>query len=161
MHDFLHDFNNRLSGGSFTWPDDFPNVWIGTTVENQKEADLRIPLLLKTPAHVRFLSCEPLLGGLHPILRIDSRGRDLTSLPGLWSEDDSCIHWIIVGAESGHGAREMQEDWVRELRDKCSANRIAFFYKQRLQDGKKITMPMLDGVIHNAMPNGHKRSKEE
>ncbi|MDZ4308406.1 phage Gp37/Gp68 family protein [Allopontixanthobacter sp.] len=113
-----------------------PNVWLGTSVEDQKRADERIPHLLATPAAVRFLSCEPLLGPvdlslgrLHgPLSHYCSRhfprkdcGCD-RQLPGL--------DWIIVGGESGSGARPMQPDWARSLRDQCADAGVPFHFKQ-------------------------------
>ena len=90
------------------------NLWIGTSVENQEEADRRIPLLLTVPAKVRFLSCEPLLG---PV--------DLRSyLHG--------IQWVIVGGESGAGedTRPMDPEWAQSLRDQCQFEQVAFHFKQ-------------------------------
>lgn len=113
------------------WP--LQNVWLGTSVENQKWADVRIPQLLGTPAAVRFLSCEPLLGPLN--LRtgryaMPPDGEILgTSLNG--------IDWVIVGGESGPGARPMHPDWARSLRDQCAAAGVPFLFKQwgEWQDG--------------------------
>lgn len=93
------------------WPN---NVWLGTTVENQEWADKRLPQLLASPAKVRFLSCEPLLGSL-----------DL----GCYTKKKG-IHWIIVGGESGPGARPMHPTWVRGLRDFAVKQGIAFHFKQ-------------------------------
>ncbi|HVU18479.1 MAG TPA: phage Gp37/Gp68 family protein [Candidatus Didemnitutus sp.] len=93
------------------------NVWIGTTVENQKFAELRLPHLLALPASVRFLSCEPLLG---PI--------DLTKWIG--SGAGFPIDWVIAGGESGPKARPMHPDWARGLMRQCQANEIAFHFKQ-------------------------------
>jgi len=114
----------RLSiGGIIAKPLD--NVWLGVSVEDQARADERIPLLLQTPAAVRWISAEPLLG---PI-----------SFEGCWVEyADPAIHenwlerldWIVVGGESGPGARPMQLDWVRSLRDQCHAVGTPFFLKQ-------------------------------
>lgn len=107
------------------WP--LPNVWLGTSVENQKEADERIPLLLETPAAVRFLSCEPLLGPVdleftaqyeHP----DNEGYGVTAIKGL--------DWVIVGGESGPNARPMHPDWAEGLRDQCEEYGVPFFFKQ-------------------------------
>ena len=97
------------------------NVWYGTSVENQEYADKRIPELLKVPAKVRFLSCEPLLGPV--TLRRWVR-------PSLgWAPDP--IQWVIVGGESGHDARPMHPDWAWSLRDECqAAGDVAFFFKQ-------------------------------
>ncbi len=102
----------RLSPWQGEWP---KNVWLGTTVEDQVRADLRVPILLRVPASVRFLSCEPLLG---PV--------DLSVLVGA----ERHIHWIIAGGESGPGARPMDPTWVRRLRDFCRASHIAFHFKQ-------------------------------
>lgn len=88
------------------------NVWLGTSVENQAAADERVPALLRPRPAVAFLSVEPLLG---PV--------DLSP----WLER---IDWVIVGGESGHGARPMHPDWVRALRDQCVAAGVPFFFKQ-------------------------------
>jgi protein gp37 len=87
------------------------NVWFGTSVEDQRRADERIPILAKVPAAVRFLSCEPLLG----------------PIPDL---DLSAIDWVIVGGESGPGARRMDVAWARSLRDQAKRTRTSFFFKQ-------------------------------
>lgn len=126
------------------WPDApspiLPNVWLGTSVEDQKTADERIPHLLKVPAMVRFLSCEPLLGPVD-LTRFKINGGDafrnaLTGTqivgPPDFIELDNLpkIHWVIAGGESGPGARPMHPDWVRSLRDQCQAAGVAFFFKQ-------------------------------
>jgi len=112
------------------WP---KNVWIGTSVENQHFADIRIPQLHDIPAPIRFLSCEPLLG---PI--------DLSQF--------TRISWIIAGAESGHKARPMSEEWVRSLKNQCVERNIPFFYKQNAVNGKKLPLPVLDGQQWAEMP---------
>lgn len=106
-------------------PEILPNVWMGTSIENQKAADERIPELLKVPAAVRFLSCEPLLGAinLRKWLMIQ------TDLDGN-TRGFGYLHWVIAGGESGHGARPMHPDWVRSLRDQCVAAGVPFFFKQ-------------------------------
>ena len=91
------------------------NVWIGTTVENQEMADRRIPELLRIPARVRFLSCEPLLG---PIRIKDALRCDVP------------IHWVICGGESGRKKRKMDLEWARSLRAQCVGEGVAFFMKQ-------------------------------
>jgi protein gp37 len=114
-----------------------PNVWIGTTVENQAMADKRIPELLKIPARVRFLSCEPLLeavdlknvGCTHPSrwpLYDCLIGKDV---PGPLVHD-ARVHWVIAGGESGPGFRPSNPDWARSLRDQCKAANVAFHMKQ-------------------------------
>ncbi|WP_084020233.1 DUF5131 family protein [Mycobacterium avium] len=111
------------------WP--LPNVWLGVSAENQQWADIRIPALLATPAAVRFVSAEPLLG---PI--------DVGQSLAKWYPDDSqpwlgdrlwardVLHWVIAGGESGIRARRMDPDWVRALQEQCHRAGIAFFFKQ-------------------------------
>lgn len=100
------------------WP---ANVWVGTSVENQDQAEKRIPYLLDVPARVRFLSCEPLLG---PVDLTD--GALYTRIGGAISY----IDWVIAGGESGPGARPMHPDWARGLRDQCQAAGVAYLFKQ-------------------------------
>lgn len=102
------------------WGDGWTNVWLGTTAENQAEADRRIPHLLAVPAARHFLSCEPLLGPVN-ITRWLTDGRD-QAIPEL--------DWVIAGGESGPGARPMHPDWARSLRDQCQAAGVPFFFKQ-------------------------------
>lgn len=123
-HPYLLEWN------SFEWP--LPNVWLGTSVENQEEACKRIPFLIKVPAAVRFLSCEPLLGPLDlTFLRQTSvSGIDALSNHPIGSPDKPFIDWVIAGGESGPGARPMHPDWVRSLRDQCAGANVPFFFKQ-------------------------------
>lgn len=100
------------------WP--LPNVWLGTSVENQAEADKRIPWLLQCPAAVRFLSCEPLLGPVD--IAVPWAGEE--TLPTVQ------VDWVICGGESKAGARPMHPDWARGLRDQCQAAGVPFFFKQ-------------------------------
>lgn len=109
------------------------NVWLGVSVEDQKRADLRIPALLDTPAPVRFLSCEPLLGpvDLGAPLGVDTGARTFGISTESWAPiAPPLIDWVIVGGESGAGARPMHPDWTRRLRDQCSAAGVPFFFKQ-------------------------------
>jgi protein gp37 len=107
----------------FTWP--LPNVWLGVSVENQKFADIRIPYLLRTPAAVRWLSVEPLIGplnlryGQYAMPDGETYG---TSLDG--------IDWCVLGGESGPGARPMHPDWARFVRDQCQSTGTPYFFKQ-------------------------------
>lgn len=147
------------------WP--LPNVWLGVSVENQRAADERIPLLLQTPAAVRFLSCEPLLGpvDLKPYLEPYIRTKHDGSKRGtVWA--DPGIDWIIVGGESGPGARPMHPDWVRSIRDQCKAAEVPFFFKQWgewklswmageyqwMRVGKKAAGRLLDGRTWDEFP---------
>lgn len=99
------------------------NVWIGTTVEDQKRADERIPQLLSIPARVRFLSCEPLISNLDIV---DSE----SGWPLVDSSGNHQINLVICGGESGPKARPMHPDWARSLRDQCQAAGVPFFMKQ-------------------------------
>lgn len=110
-----------------------PNVWLGATVVNQKEADRDIPKLLQIPAKVRFLSIEPMLGpiDLCHLPSISGIGRHLNSLFESFGSDIPIkIDWVIVGGESGHNARPMHPDWARDVRDQCSDAGVQFFFKQ-------------------------------
>lgn len=98
-----------------------PNVWIGTTVENQNYADQRIPHLLEIPAKVRFLSCEPLVG------QVDIR--HIRQADNQWFPMQH-IHWVIAGGESGGQAQPSHPDWFRSLRDQCKMAGVPFFFKQ-------------------------------
>lgn len=127
-----------LPAGMFHFGGPWPNVWLGTTVENQEEADRRIPHLLATPAAVRFLSCEPLLAGLklYSYLRCPSCGYSPLDC-AIHGDHRLCgdgpgpgIHWVICGGESGPGARPMHPDWARSLRDQCVAAGVPYFFKQ-------------------------------
>lgn len=126
----LHEAMGAGSSLALRWLNGTPpaNVWIGTTVEDQQHADERIPHLLRVPARVRFLSCEPLLGpvDLRPhIGLIGGAARDLAVVQGI-----PLIHWVICGGESGPKARPMHPDWARSLRDQCAAAGVPFFFKQ-------------------------------
>lgn len=112
-----------------TLPCPQPNVWIGTSVENQQAADERIPHLLNTPAAVRFLSCEPLLGPLNLSAYF---GGPYVALPGDVIEPNYNfgVHWVIVGGESGHGARPMAIHWARDIVQQCGKANIPVFMKQ-------------------------------
>lgn len=113
------------------------NIWLGVTVCNQAEAKEKIPILMRIPARMRFVSIEPMLA---PI--------DLDSVPfkysdgffgsalrwyhlphGSWSKDYPALNWVICGGESGPGARQMHSDWVRSLRDQCVEAGVPFYFK--------------------------------
>lgn len=110
-----------------------PHVWIGTSAEDQRRADERIPHLLNIPARVRFLSMEPLLGPMDIAAAAYGEGRPRPSAAvqtGQMSNALHGIHWIIVGGESGADARPMHPDWPRGVRDQCQAAGVPFFFKQ-------------------------------
>jgi protein gp37 len=121
----------RSAWGNDEWP---ANVWLGTTVEDQKRADERIPELLKIPARVRFLSCEPLLEEVK--IRLSDYGSCFHE--GYEGRDDEADHrqcvshldWVIVGGESGGGARPFDLAWARSLVNQCKAANVACFVKQ-------------------------------
>lgn len=128
-----------LEDGDY-WRRPLPNVWLGTSVEDQQRADERIPALLDTPAAVRFLSCEPLLG---PVT-ISRWLADPDSTDDGWTyrcqahgmpectQEPSCsgVQWVIVGGESGTGARPMAIEWSRDIVDQCQAADVPVFVKQ-------------------------------
>jgi protein gp37 len=111
------------------------HIWWGVSVENRKHGLPRLELLRATPAKTRFLSIEPLLEDLGEI--------DLTG-----------INWVIVGGESGHGARPMDVAWVRNIRKQCRQRNIPFFFKQWGGVRKSSTGRALDGRHYDEMPNG-------
>lgn len=159
-------FNWTTHNKTGLWP--LPNVWLGVTVENQAVADDRIPLLLQTPAAVRFVSVEPMLApvDIHDFLH---------PCKVHCSDDIPAIDWVICGGETGPGARPMHPDWARSLRDQCTAAGVPFFFKkwgewisigeQAVDDGNWITIGqtmkrvgkksagrMLDGREWNEIP---------
>jgi protein gp37 len=138
--------------GQDEWQFPLANVWLGTSVEDQARADDRIPELLETPAAVRFISAEPLLEEVTIWAFLQGEVRD-KSLAILGGPPMPGLDWCITGAESGNGARPMQEAWVRSLRDQCSAAGVSFFYKQKLKAGKKVGLPVLDGRQWKEFPD--------
>lgn len=110
------------------WTD---NIWLGVSVETQKYVH-RIDYLRQVPAHIRFLSCEPLLGPLD---------LDLTG-----------IHWVITGGESGPKHRPIKEQWVVSIREQCDASKVAFFHKQWGGVRPKSNGRLLQGKTYDAMP---------
>lgn len=160
----LPDFVDWLAA----WIEGSPpaNVWLGATIVNQEEADRDIPKLLATPARVRFLSMEPLLGPVDLQKHLWRRvrpdewmgappGHDMDPEPqGVPLERVTGIDWVIVGSESGHGARRdpAMIDWVRALRDQCTAAGVAFLWKQDANRGRKIPSPLLDGRTWQEFP---------
>jgi len=112
-----------------SWP---TNVWMGVSIENMDYA-FRADDLRKVPAHVRFLSCEPLLGSLREL-------------------DISNLHWLISGGESGPKSRPVEIDWLRELRDKCLESKVPYFFKQWGGTNKKASGRILDGITWDQFP---------
>ena len=114
---------------TLSWPN---HVWMGTSVESSNYYE-RIRQLQRIPAKVRFLSCEPLLG---PLKRMPLAN----------------IHWVIVGGESGPGARSMQGTWVMEIKQQCEVRDVPFFFKQWGGTNKKEAGRELDGTTWDQMP---------
>jgi hypothetical protein len=144
------------------------NIWMGVSVENQEQADLRIPLLRQSPAMNLWISAEPLLGEVHLRQHLHQ------------------IRWVVVGGESGSGARPCSPEWVRDLRDQCNSSNTPFFFKQwgewgpapftnhipdlaigghnpeirkvgesyMIRCGKKKAGDLLDGLQHHEFPEG-------
>ncbi|NBJ13238.1 phage Gp37/Gp68 family protein [Microvirga arsenatis] len=168
----------RISGAEENWSP-LRNVWLGVSAEDQTRANERIPDLLATPAAVRWVSAEPLLGPID-FMRIN-RPAPLGSMSALLCEEDqrAWLNWIVVGGESGPGARPMHPDWARSIRDQCATAGVPFFFKQWgnylpagqcMADGrpwspvggpslhavKALTGRLLDGVEHNQYPGASK-----
>lgn len=155
-----------------TWP--LPNVWLGVSVEDQGTADERIPLLLDTPAAVRFVSYEPALGPVDFRSYLGACNCSVECEEGAGMHAGSCpatrprIDWVIAGSESGPGARPAELQWFRDARDQCAAAGVSFFFKQWVGDkysagevardrierrGRvKVSLPVLDGRQHMEWP---------
>jgi protein gp37 len=121
------------SGLPSDWDSGWPNVWLGTSVENQKRADERVPLLVSVPAIIHFLSVEPLLGPIQ-----------FQSLAG--------VEWVIVGGESGPAARPVLEPWVIDIQAQCQAGGVKFFFKQWGGVDKKSAGRLLRGRVFDEVP---------
>lgn len=134
----------RVKGRFPDWP--LPNVWLGTSVEDQRAADERIPHLLATPAAVRFLSCEPLLGPVdiaQSMSQPEALDAIFSRIAARENRPGGSINWVIAGGESGKNARPMHPDWARSLRDQCAAAGVAFHFKQW---GEWIGLGARDGL---------------
>jgi protein gp37 len=179
------NMSDRFRDRPIFWP--LPNVWLGVSAEDQRRADERIPHLLETPAAVRFVSAEPLLGLINlGMIACPDRAGWLCPLsgehqlqPAHADHRGTHLDWIIVGGESGSGARPMHPDWARSIRDQCQAAGVPFFFKQwgewcptesedqpvykgehrylgnhvhAFRTGKRHAGRQLDGREHNEMP---------
>lgn len=174
----LSGLDRHTEAMSQRWPFPLPNVWLGVSVEDQASADDRIPLLLQTPAAVRWISAEPLLGPVSlPFERIGHWNALAIKSNQPWAT--TRLHWVVVGGESGPKARPMHPEWVRSLRDQCSVAGVPLLFKQwgewapydrsrtdskgleapsALDDplqrvGKRLAGRMLDGVLHDEYPH--------
>lgn len=137
LFDALHRLGSRISPLLLTKRPEFmveevqrlglpAAAWVGVTVEDQRRADERIPWLLRVPAAVRFLSCEPLLGSID----LGLLGTIPKDIAPRYTATYEAIGWVIVGGESGPKARPMHPDWVRSLRDQCREAGVPFLFKQ-------------------------------
>ncbi len=146
--DFALEWLGGSSGAGLAILEDMPHLWLGTSVENQEQADKRIDQLLQIPAQVRFLSIEPLLSSVDLSPWIPAGANMPTHFSTYTSEKAQAqyfdglarsiyisrleigIDWVIVGGESGPNARPMHPNWARTLRDQCAAANIPFLFKQ-------------------------------
>lgn len=126
-------------------------VWAGVSAGTQETADRNVPLLLKIPAKVRFVSAEPLLGPVDVYGWLIRRNPDPPATNWDMSRRQS-VEWVIVGGESGHGARPMHPDWARLIRDQCAAAGVPFFFKQH---GEWLPLSDYDFTIHGADTSKH------
>ena len=144
------------------WPPQM--LWLGVSAEDQKTFDERVPLLLRTPAALRWVSLEPLLGpvnitpfhlyaeeDIQPTGKFRTRdgARQMQFKVG---SEHKALHWVVVGSESGPGRRETDIEWVRSIKDRCVGATVPFFLKQLHQDGKKVALPKLDGRTWDEFP---------
>jgi protein gp37 len=179
MAEFTH-------AGVERWP--LPHVWLGVSVEDQHWTDIRVPALIDTPAAVRFLSCEPLLGPIDLSAWMPTGGarwqcvgchrfyggphRDACpdcGRVGYWTGSHTGnghphgqpIGWVIAGGESGHGARPMHPDWVRGLRDQTTTAGVPFLFKQWGGRTPKAGGRELDGRTWDQFPPRHQASHRQ
>lgn len=141
------------------WP--LPNVWLGVSAEDQKRAELRIPILLETPAAVRFVSLEPLLGPIELFGDAEAPGPAIMRTGSkTWTDlgweydyaNEVGLDWVIVGGESGAGFRPLDLDWARSLRDQCQSAGVPFFFKQIGGRTPKANGRLLDGRTWDQYP---------
>ncbi len=121
--------------------DDMKNIWMGVSVEDQKSAEQSIHLMHFMPDRipVKFVSIEPMIAPVDLEMAIFQK-----KLYG--------IDWVIVGGESGPRKRPLDENWVRKVRDQCKKTGVPFFYKQKFEGNRKISLPELDGETHSEYP---------
>ena len=137
-----------------------PNVYLGVSVEDQKTADERIPLLLQIPAAKRFVSVEPMLDKIWLNYLHYDNTVEVDALKGSHGVlrphegKNAKLSWVIAGAESGGNRRPANIEWFRSLRDQCQSADVPYFLKQMEIDGKIVEMPILDGRVWDQMPGG-------
>jgi protein gp37 len=154
-------------------PDPLPNVWVGTSIENQDWARIRIPKLLETPAAVRFLSAEPLRGPIDLTRLQAANGAFIDALRGDVVSPDGIVYaacpgsldWIIAGGESGPGHRPIDPAWVRSMRDQCTAAGVAFFFKLLCTNANRtsplwLTIASQALALHSTPDRKHSKAKQ-
>ena len=154
----MRQYIKKAAASGIMWP--LPNVWLGTSVENQETADERIPHLMETPAAVRWLSAEPLLA---PITFDSTHESDMVEsnfLSGIAGERvydgrKCALDWVVCGGESGPGFRPMKAGWARSIRDQCALAGIPFFMKQM---AGKAAIP--DDLLIREYPNAISLERE-
>lgn len=143
-------------GDAWNFADSMPNVWLGTSVEDQHRADTRIPELLKVAASTYFLSMEPLLEEVdirqYLLSDYDKAAQDDQLFGPLEGWNRRKIDWVIVGGESGPGARIMKEQWALSIRDQCDEWSTPFHFKQWGGRDKKAAGRVLDGQTYDELP---------
>lgn len=139
MKAFIEWFQSDWLGGpqafATAWPREYQHVWLGVTAESQPMADQRIPLLLRVPAALHWVSFEPLLGAINlDRWLVPVAGYDFDIDGGIWPggrlDPTKRIDWCVVGGETGPNARPMAVEWARSLRDQCKAAQVPYFFKQ-------------------------------
>jgi len=170
MSQYFAGANYRLEIERWLWP--LPNLWLGVTAEDQQRANERIPVLLRIPAAVRFVSIEPMLkpvdltkiitfvcnnpsacyGNLYVSFDTLSGKYYYTGPSGATIKKTTKLDWVICGCETGPGARPMEVDWARDLRNECQEAGVPFFLKAMQVDGKVVKLPELDGQKWDQVP---------
>lgn len=144
------------------WELPLSNVWLGTSVEDQERADQRLPHLCATPAAVRFLSCEPLLGPIRLPFMTEVDGCTCYGGNTVYGHEPRCgiepgpawgnVHWVITGGESGPDFRPADPDWFRSIRDQCQGAGVAYLHKQNGGRTSKAGGRELDGRTWDEYP---------
>ena len=143
--------DNEPTAGDLSWGWPLPNVHLLVSVENQQWAEIRIPALLDTPAAVRGISVEPMLGGIDLCICMVPNRPGYENRACALHGDGQRLDWVIVGGESGRRARPMHPDWARSLRDQCVAAGVSFMFKQWGQwglEGETAHYLATDGTLY-------------
>lgn len=150
----MYDERNVVIGNRLSTIRSFDGIWLGVSVEDQRTADERIPLLLDTPAEHRWISLEPQIGPvklaahLYELEEACIGGRD----PGDSADRTPRLEWVVQGCESGPQRRPFDLDWARSVRDRCDAAGVPYFLKQIQEGNRVVVKPLLDDRRHGARP---------